>query len=271
MAIWSSATSTPTPAAEETPSMRARVTTRSDAGQISTTFVFVVVSLLLTVMVFAGGAFDQDSAACPAQPGVTREARNSIPANYLALYRKAGKDSGIPWNLLAAIGKIESDHGRYSGAGVHSGANGAGAAGPMQIGIGGAASNTWGGAPRHRAGAKARGYGVDGNGDGWADVYDPADAIPAAARFLKAHGARGNVRAAVYAYNHSTAYVNEVLDQAARYAHGAQTTTTPAGPGCGRTPGPYTAFRLVVDRPDSYRAAVSHRPRHRRPRDQSHF
>lgn len=190
------------------------------------------------MLVFAGGAFDQDSAACRTQPGVTREARNSIPANYLALYRKAGKDSGIPWNLLAAIGEIESDHGRYSGSGVHSGANDAGAAGPMQIGIGGAASNTWGGAPRHRAGAEVGGYGVDGNGDGWADVYDPADAIPAAARFLKAHGAPTDVRAAVYAYNHSTAYVNEVLGQAARYAHhGARAATAPAGPGCERTAG----------------------------------
>lgn len=217
--------------------MRARANTRSDAGQISTTLVFATASLLLTITIFvkAGGGFDQDPAACQAQPDATREARDSIPPDYLALYRKAGKHYGIAWNLLAAIGEIESDHGRYRGSGVRSGANYAGAAGPMQIGIGGAATNNWGGTPRHRANAKVGGYGVDGNADGRADVYDPADAIPAAARFLKAHGAPADVRAAVFAYNHSTAYVNKVLAQAARYAdHGTQAITPPASPVCDR-------------------------------------
>ena len=75
----------------------------------------------------------------------------------------------------------------------------------------------------------------DGNADGWANVYDPADAIPAAARFLKAHGAPGHIRAAVFAYNPSTAYVNKVLGQAARYAdHGAQAIAAPAAPACGQ-------------------------------------
>lgn len=215
--------------------MRPRANTRSDAGQISTTLVIAAASLILIITIFArtGGGFDQNPAACQAQPDATREARDSIPANYLALYRKAGKDSGIAWNLLAAIGKIESDHGRAPGSGVRSGANYAGAAGPMQIGIGGAATNNWGGTPRHRTTAKVGGYGVDGNADGWADVYDPADAIPAAARFLKAHGAPTDVRAAVFAYNPSTAYVNKVLAQAARYAHhGAQAIAAPDAPAC---------------------------------------
>ncbi len=214
--------------------MRARTDTRSDTGQISTALVFTLMGLLLFA-ILTGGGFDQDAAACQAQPDPTRQARNSIPANYLSLYRKAGRDSGIAWDLLAAIGKIESDHGRYLGPGVHSGANYAGAAGPMQIGIGGAATNNWGGAPRHRATAKVGGYGVDGNADGWADVYDPADAIPAAARFLKVHGAPTDVRAALFAYNPSTAYVNMVYHQAAHYAdHGARAITA-ASPECGQT------------------------------------
>jgi cell wall-associated NlpC family hydrolase len=215
--------------------MRARTDTRSDAGQISTTLVVAAASLLLTITIFAGtgGGFDQNPTACQAQPDATREARDSIPANYLALYREAGQDYDIAWNLLAAIGKIESDHGRDRGSGVHSGANYAGAAGPMQIGIGGAATNNWGGTPRHRTNAKVGGYGVDGDADGRADVYDPADAIPAAARFLKAHGAPGDIRAAVFAYNPSTAYVNKVLAQAARYAdHGDQAIAAPAAPTC---------------------------------------
>lgn len=103
----------------------------------------------------------------------------------------------------------------------------------MQIGIRGAAGNTWGGAPRHPANAHTGGYGTDGDGDGWDDVYDPADAIPAAAHYLRAHGAPGNIRAALFAYNHSNDYVDTVLAQANRYAHhGAQAVIAADNPTC---------------------------------------
>ena len=71
--------------------------------------------------------------------------------------------------MLAAIGKVETNHGRLQAPGVTSGANFAGAAGPMQIGIGGKAGNTFGA------------YAVDGDGDGISNVYNPADAIFTAA------------------------------------------------------------------------------------------
>ena len=64
---------------------------------------------------------------------------------------------------------------------MHSGENAAGAAGPMQFGIGGLAGNTWGGAPVHPASEHTGGYGIDGDHDGIVDVYDPGDAIPSAA------------------------------------------------------------------------------------------
>jgi len=190
--------------------------------------------LLIAVMIGAGSTLVlQDPAACQLQPDATHEARDTIPANYLQLYRKAGRESGIAWNLLAAIGKIESDHGRDPHTGVASGANYAGAAGPMQIGIGGAAGNNWGGAPRHHANTHPGGYGTDGNGDGWDDVHDPADAIPAAAHYLQAHGAPGDIRAAVFAYNPSTDYVNTVLAQAGRYArNGVQAIAAADNPAC---------------------------------------
>lgn len=190
--------------------------------------------LLMAVLIGAGSMLNlQDPTACQTQPEATREASDTIPANYLQLYRKNGQESGIAWNLLAAIGKIESDHGRDPHTGVASGANYAGAAGPMQIGIRGAAGNTWGGAPRHPANAHTGGYGTDGDGDGWDDVYDPADAIPAAAHYLRAHGAPGNIRAALFAYNHSNDYVDTVLAQANRYAHhGAQAVIAADNPTC---------------------------------------
>src|SRR3954452_601532 len=124
-----------------------------------------------------------------------------IPADYLALYRAAGERYGLDWAILAGIGKVETNHGRSQLPGVHAGVNCAGAAGPMQFGIGagnhgcGDAGNAW------------AVYGVDGDGDGDRDVYDPADAIPAAGRYLRASGAPNDYRRAILAYNHADWYV----------------------------------------------------------------
>ena len=64
-------------------------------------------------------------------------------------------------------------------------------------------------------------------------VYDPGDAIPSAAAFLKAHGAPADIQEALFAWNHSGSYVTDVLDQAARYtADGAQVLTAEQGPVC---------------------------------------
>jgi cell wall-associated NlpC family hydrolase len=63
----------------------------------------------------------------------------------------------------------------------------------------------------------AEGYATDGDGDGVADVWNPADAIFAAARLLAANGAPGDYRQALLAYNRAQSYVNAVLSQAADY------------------------------------------------------
>jgi peptidoglycan DL-endopeptidase CwlO len=103
----------------------------------------------------------------------------------------------------------------------------------MQFGISGLAGNTWGGAPVHPASEHTGGYGTDGDHDGIVNVYDPGDAIPSAAAFLKAHGAPANIRAALFAWNQSGSYVTDVLDQAARYAAGgAQVLTAEEGLAC---------------------------------------
>jgi len=141
------------------------------------------------------------------QTGPSPAARADIPTSYLVLYRQAAERCpGLSWAVLAAVGKVESDHGRSRLPGVRSGWNRAGAAGPMQFGIGvGRAGNAW-----------AR-YGRDFNRDGRASVYDPGDAIPAAARYLCDHGAPRRLDRALYAYNHSWAYVAKVKAIAARY------------------------------------------------------
>jgi hypothetical protein len=141
-----------------------------------------------------------------------------IPAEYLELYQQAAQRYGIdPW-ILAAIGHIETNHGRLNAPGVRSGVNAYGCcAGPMQFSVIGARS-TW------------DAYGVDGNNDGRKSPYDPADAIPAAARYLKASGAPGDYRRAIFAYNHADWYVADVLAQAETYRGAATgpTNTSPA-------------------------------------------
>ena len=105
-----------------------------------------VLLLIVIVISAVAGITGQQAAACQAQPAASAAAA-SIPASYLADYEKAGAAYGIPWTVLAGIGTVESDNGLSAAPGVHSGTNPYGAAGPMQFGTGGAAGNTWGGAP----------------------------------------------------------------------------------------------------------------------------
>lgn len=134
--------------------------------------------------------------------GVSAFARAHIPPRYLRLYLAAARRYGLDWSILAGIGRVECDHGRdpapsCTQQGVE---NSAGAGGPMQF-----LASTW-----------AR-YGVDGDGDGHIDRWDPADAIYSAANYLRASGAPRHYRAAIYAYNHATWYVEEVERWAGRY------------------------------------------------------
>ncbi|GLW67249.1 hypothetical protein Arub01_54920 [Actinomadura rubrobrunea] len=121
------------------------------------------------------------------------------PGSYLDLYKEAARSCpGLSWTVLAAIGQVESDHGRNAGR------SSAGALGPMQF-----LPSTW------------RSYGVDGDGDGKADIMNPYDAVPAAARYLCAHGAGKGGRhlyQAIWAYNHADWYVQKVLNLAKAYA-----------------------------------------------------
>ncbi|WP_232385296.1 NlpC/P60 family protein [Actinomadura violacea] len=173
--------------------------------------VALLVALVVLVVVLIGavtGSTPQPD-ACESQ--VDGPPVAGIPATYLALYRKAAADYGIPWEILAAVGSVESDHGRSTAPGIHSGENHAGAGGPMQF-----LSATW------------AGYGVDGDHDGKKNRYDPADSIPAAANYLRHNGAPPKMRAALFAYNHSNTYVDNVLNRAHKYKITLTTGTTPA-------------------------------------------
>ena len=113
------------------------------------------------------------------------------------IWQRAGAAYGIPWQVLAAINKVESNFGGNMGP------SSAGAVGWMQF-----MPDTW------------LRWGVDANADGVADPWNADDAIYAAARYLAASGGASDIRQAVFSYNHADWYVNEVLALAGVYAGG---------------------------------------------------
>ena len=159
--------------------------------------------LLLPVLAI-GAATGVISGISTGAPVPAPSAIADIPTRYMQLYEAAGTRYGVPWELLAAIGKVECDHGRDPDPSCwrEGAVNYAGAGGPMQF-----LAPTW------------ATYGVDANGDGSADRWDPADAIYGAARYLKANGAPSDLQRAIFAYNHSATYVQQVLDLMQRYRH----------------------------------------------------
>ena len=157
-----------------------------------------------TFVVVSPGASSLPSESAPNAPGTVFVpstptavgAESSLPA-LRQLWSGAGAAYGVPWQVLAAINKIESNFGRNMGP------SSAGAVGWMQF-----MPDTW-----------VR-WGVDADGNGVADPWNAADAIYAAARYLAASGARTDLRRAVFSYNHADWYVNEVLSLASLYGQG---------------------------------------------------
>ncbi|HEV3093483.1 MAG TPA: lytic murein transglycosylase [Solirubrobacteraceae bacterium] len=118
-----------------------------------------------------------------------------IPLFLLPIYQAAAVQYGVPWQVLAAINEVETNFGTDLSVST------AGAVGWMQF-----MPETW------------LQYGVDAVGAGYADPYNPVDAIFAAARYLHAAGASSNLRGAILAYNHSEAYAESVLLRARLFA-----------------------------------------------------
>ena len=117
-----------------------------------------------------------------------------IPPFLLPIYQACGTEYGIPWEVLASINKIET------GFGTNMGPSSAGALGWMQF-----LPSSW------------EAFGLDANGDGREDPYNPVDAICAAAHYLKLSGGSKDLYGAIFAYNHADWYVQEVLTYARAY------------------------------------------------------
>ncbi len=174
------------------------------AGVVSAAAAGLLALVLCAVLAALGGASFSGVEATVEASGaeVSALAQREIPSLYLRLYEQAAQRYGLDWAILAGIGKVECDHGRDPDPScTQEGAvNAAGAGGPMQF-----LAATW-----------AR-YGVDADGGGPPNRWDPADAIYGAANYLRASGAPGDYQRAILAYNHADWYVAEVEDWAARY------------------------------------------------------
>jgi hypothetical protein len=131
---------------------------------------------------------------------VDRNTSGTRPGSYPELFKESAARycPGLSWTVLAAIGQIES------GDGSNTGPSTAGALGPMQF-----LPSTW------------QVYGISAFGrSGPPNIMDPFDAVPSAARLLCANGGStaAGLPGAIFAYNHATWYVNEVLALAQQYA-----------------------------------------------------
>ena len=167
----------------------------------------VLVGMLLVAAIGLGGcvsvlagasAATATAGAGPAPAGPAPPGRAAVPPGWELLDQQAAATCpGLPWGVLAAIRRVESDSGRSTAEGVAAGANAAGAEGPMQF-----EPATFGA------------YATAGPGGAVPpSPYDPVDAVYTAARLLCADGGATPARlaGAVGDYDHSPAYVDEVL------------------------------------------------------------
>ena len=188
-------------------------------------FVLIVGLAVGSVGVLAGGW-----AAAVAPTGADAAAVGDIPPAYLALYQQAAARFGLDWEVLAAVGRVETNHGRNASGCAP---NAAGARGPMQF-----LSATFAHAARLA-------------GIAHPDICDPADAIPAAAAYLQSNGAPGDWQHALYRYNPADWYPPLVISWARRYGYGAAAVVWPVAgaritQGFGPTP-------LALEPPRCYR------------------
>lgn len=167
-----------------------------------------ILGLVVLITAAAGGLASSllggGGSSRPSQTAV-----EDIPTDYLALYQAAAATCPMDWAVLAAVGKIETDHGRSTLPGVHSGQNETGAKGPMQFLQ-----------PTFDA------YATEAPGGARPpNPYDPPSAIYTAAAYLCANGAKDNadLRNALWNYNHADWYVTKALQQAAEYRGGQET------------------------------------------------
>jgi len=152
--------------------------------------------------------------------------KEEVPSEYIPIYKAAEEEYGVPWYLLAAHHRVETKFSTMNTLVSPVGAEGhmqfmpctfVGWSHPSCSGLG------KGNIPQSQKTdpeviEKYGGYGVDANGDGIADPFQIEDAVFSAANYLERNGAAdGKIEQAVFAYNHSDKYVEDVLYYADRF------------------------------------------------------
>jgi murein DD-endopeptidase MepM/ murein hydrolase activator NlpD len=156
--------------------------------------VFAIVSSATTIAPLASAETPNSGIVLPPAYLARRDSAG-LPFTMLNGYwQQAGATYGIPWQVLAAINKVESNFGRNMGP------SSAGAIGWMQF-----MPSTW------------QRWGMDADADGVSNPWSPQDAIFAAARYLAAAGGRTDLSRGIFAYNHAQWYVDEILGLARLY------------------------------------------------------
>ena len=194
--------------------------------------IFCVVAAFFAIPVAIGIAISAAGSSNGGQPGAATLAQ--IPAGILQDYLAASATcSGLEWEVLAAVGTLESSNGTSTAPGVTSGLNSAGlAAGPMQFEPATFAQYDQPVPADPTATPVPPGVNPP-------DIYDPADSVYAAARYLCSLGAGdpSQLSAALLTYNGgSQAYVDNALKLIAQYRADAAATTGGAGAGAGIIP-----------------------------------
>lgn len=154
------------------------------------------------------------------KPQQSEPEKPMIPEEFMPIYFAAEEEFGVPWYLLAAIHRVETIFSSMDPM-----LSPVGAEGHMQfmpctfvgwshpscsdLGKGNIPDDE---KKNPEIIAKYNGYGIDANGDGIADPWDVEDAIFSAANYLaKSGAAKGDIRKAIFAYNHSDQYVEDVM------------------------------------------------------------
>ena len=173
-------------------------------GVVALFCVATVLSVAVLVSAVIGGATAPSGTPTPATSGTAADRAPALPAGWVDLDRVAAATcSGLSWSILAAIGTVESDNGQSSAPGVASGANAAGAEGPMQF-----EPATFAAYATDRSGRRATAF-----------PYDPVDAVYTAATCLCANGGGTStgLRGAVFAYNHDVRVRRHGADPVPRF------------------------------------------------------
>ena len=156
-----------------------------------------IVAAMGALIVSVGVSFPTESASLISALSPPVQHKPAVdPKSYMGMYKRAADACpGLPWSVVAAVGEVESQHGRDAARSK------AGAMGPMQF-----LPGTW------------KAYATDGDGDRKTDVHSPADSIATAGKVLCVNGGgdRATLATAVWNYNHSWEYVARVLDVAAQ-------------------------------------------------------